>query len=136
MKNCPEWIIAEHAIYCLDGATVPFYDTLGPDVVRFILEHTGLSCVVCSRQELGRLCEAKSSGLQNFTSVILVDGVTAEAEQLANEAGLEIVSLAKVEAVGAQLVGSGEFECKAPDPESVATFCYTSGTTGDPKGAL
>ena len=50
MKNCMEWIIAEQAIFCLGGCTVPFYDTLGPDTVRFILEHTGLSCVVSSRR--------------------------------------------------------------------------------------
>jgi long-chain acyl-CoA synthetase len=47
MKNSLEWILAEQAIYCIGGSTVPFYDTLGPDTVRFILEHTGLSCVVC-----------------------------------------------------------------------------------------
>ena len=57
MRNCPEWILAEQAVYCLGGATVPFYDTLGPDTVRYILEHTGMSCVVCSRKELARLCE-------------------------------------------------------------------------------
>ncbi|KAL7481699.1 hypothetical protein ACHAW6_007374 [Cyclotella cf. meneghiniana] len=137
MKNCPEWLLAEHAIYCLAGSTVPFYDTLGPDVVRFILEHTGLSCVVCSRREMERLCEAKKTGTTpNFRAVILVDGVTAESDEMAKNAGLEVVSLAKVEAVGAQIVGSGEHVHRAPDPQDVATFCYTSGTTGDPKGAL
>jgi long-chain acyl-CoA synthetase len=27
LPNCMEWVIAEHAIYALGGATVPFYDT-------------------------------------------------------------------------------------------------------------
>lgn len=27
LQNCPEWIIAEHAIFSVGGATVPFYDT-------------------------------------------------------------------------------------------------------------
>jgi long-chain acyl-CoA synthetase len=62
--------------------------------------------------------------------------VTAEADEMAKSAGLQVVSSAKVEAVGAQIVGSGEFVAKPPNPEDVATFCYTSGTTGDPKGAL
>jgi long-chain acyl-CoA synthetase len=137
MRNSPEWILAEHAVYCLGGATVPLYDTLGPDVVRFILEHTGLSCVVCTRKELGSLCDAKKTGsVEKFKAVILIDGVTAEADEMAKSAGLQVVSSAKVEAVGAQIVGSGEFVAKPPDPEDVATFCYTSGTTGDPKGAL
>lgn len=136
MKNSPEWLMSEHAIYCLGGATVPLYDTLGPDVVRFILEHTGLSCVVCTRKELGSLCNAKKTGLDKFKNVILTDGVTAEAEEMAKSAGLQVVSLAKVEAIGAQVVGSGDFVANPPDPQDVATFCYTSGTTGNPKGAL
>ena len=136
MKNCPEWLLSEHAIYCLGGATVPLYDTLGPDVVRFILEHTGMSCVVCSRKELNSLCEAKKTGLENFKSVILTDGVTSEAEEMSKSAGLQVTALAKVEAIGAQIVGSEEFVANPPDPEDVATFCYTSGTTGNPKGAL
>mmetsp|Transcript_1600 Transcript_1600/g.2862 ORF Transcript_1600/g.2862 Transcript_1600/m.2862 type:complete len:678 (+) Transcript_1600:91-2124(+) len=137
MKNCMEWIIAEQAAYCLGGATVPFYDTLGPDTVRFILEHTGLSCVVCSRLELGRLCEAKSSGTcPKFHSVILVDGVTQEASAMATKASLKVVAFAKIEAVGAQIVPTDGHKHKPPNPSDIATFCYTSGTTGNPKGAL
>ena len=137
MKNCMEWVLAEHAVYCLGGSTVPFYDTLGPDTVRFILEHTGLSCVVCSRRELERLCEAKLTGTcPKFRSVILVDGVTAEASSLASKAGLKVVSFAKIEALGSQIIPIEGHQHTPPDPNDVATFCYTSGTTGDPKGAL
>lgn len=137
MKNCMEWVLAEHAVYCLGGSTVPFYDTLGPDTVRFILEHTGLSCVVCSRKELGPLCEAKLTGTcPRFHSVVLVDGVTAEASSLAAKAGLRVVSFAKIEALGSQIVPTEGHRHSPPDPSDVATFCYTSGTTGNPKGAL
>eukprot|EP00579_Thalassiosira_antarctica_P001854 CAMPEP_0201869920 /NCGR_PEP_ID=MMETSP0902-20130614/3247_1 /ASSEMBLY_ACC=CAM_ASM_000551 /TAXON_ID=420261 /ORGANISM="Thalassiosira antarctica, Strain CCMP982" /LENGTH=682 /DNA_ID=CAMNT_0048395485 /DNA_START=6 /DNA_END=2054 /DNA_ORIENTATION=- len=137
MKNCMEWVLAEHAVYCLGGSTVPFYDTLGPDTVRFILEHTGLSCVVCSRRELERLCEAKLSGTcPKFHSVILVDGVTAEASSLASNAGLKVVSFAKIEALGSQIIPIEGHQHTPPDSNDVATFCYTSGTTGNPKGAL
>lgn len=126
MRNNPEWLLSEHAVYCLGGSTVPLYDTLGPDVVRFVLEHTGLSCVACTRKELGSLCNAKKTGsVERFKVVILVDGVTAEAEQMAKSVGLDVLSLAKVGAVGAQIVGNGEFIANPPEPEDVATFCYT-----------
>jgi len=137
MKNCMEWIFSEQAVYCLGGVTVPFYDTLGPDTVRFILEHTGLSCVVCSRNELASLCEAKASGTcPNFHSVILIDGVTGEAMNLAKKAELKVVSFAKIEAMGSEVVSTEGHRHTPPDPTDVATFCYTSGTTGNPKGAL
>ena len=137
MRNCPEWILAEQAVYCLGGATVPFYDTLGPDTVRYILEHTGMSCVVCSRKELQRLCEAKKSGTcPAFHSVVLIDGVTSKASSMASDAGLKAVPFAKVEALGSQIVSTEGHDHSPPDAGDVATFCYTSGTTGDPKGAL
>jgi long-chain acyl-CoA synthetase len=137
MKNCMEWVIAEQAIYCLGGTTVPFYDTLGPDTVRFILEHTGLSCVVCSRRELEHLSEAKATGTcPKFHSVILVDGVTPEASALAKKSNLKVVSFAKIEYLGSVIIPNEGHEHTPPDPSDVATFCYTSGTTGNPKGAL
>jgi long-chain acyl-CoA synthetase len=49
MKNCMEWFIAEQAIFCVSGATVPFYDTLGPESVEYILKQTGTKSVVCTR---------------------------------------------------------------------------------------
>eukprot|EP00957_Ditylum_brightwellii_P007533 569670-Ditylum_brightwellii.AAC.1 len=55
---------------------------------------------------------------------------------MAKEAGLDVVSFAKVEAVGAQLVATEGHKHNPPSGHDVATFCYTSGTTGNPKGAL
>jgi len=137
MKNCMEWIIAEHGIYALGGTTVPFYDTLGPETVQFMLTHTDMACVVCTREELKRLVEAKKTGLcPKFRAVILVDGVTPDAADMAQDAELNVLSFAKVEAVGAQLISTEGHKHNPPSGTDVATFCYTSGTTGNPKGAL
>ena len=137
MKNCMEWVLAEHAIYALGGATVPFYDTLGPDTVQFILKQTGCKSLVCTRAELSHVCDAKVSGdCPTLHAVILVDGVTPDAAKKAAGAGLEVLSYAKVEATGAERITKIGHKHNPPSPDDVATFCYTSGTTGDSKGAL
>jgi len=137
MKNCMEWFIAEQAIFCVSGATVPFYDTLGPETAEFILKQTGTRTVVCTRSELGRLCQVKKAGkCPDFAAVILADGVTSESIDMAKEAGLEVMSFAKVEAVGAQRIATKGHKHRPPSGKDIFTFCYTSGTTGDPKGAL
>jgi len=137
LKNCMEWVIAEHAIFCLSGTTVPLYDTLGPTTVEFVMNQTDTPVVVCTRAELSALCEAKQTGnCPRFKYVILVDGVIPSATQIAQEAGLTLLSFAKVEAMGAQIVETQGHKHSPPSGTDVATFCYTSGTTGNPKGAL
>ena len=136
MQNCSQWILAEHAAYCLGAVTVPFYDTLGPDTVQFILTHTNLRTVICTRAQLPSLVEAKNSGAcPCFRNVIVIDGVIPEAAHIAKEAHLNLYSLAKVEATGAHFVSTEGHAHRPPKGSDIATFCYTSGT-GDPKGAL
>ncbi|GKZ00101.1 hypothetical protein MPSEU_000963500 [Mayamaea pseudoterrestris] len=137
MKNCMEWVLSEHAAYTIGGCTAPFYDTLGPETVQFILTQTGLTSVISTRAELASLCAAKQTGLcPNFEYIILVDGVTPQAEAMTKQDGLQVISLAKVEATGAARIAASGHKHSPPKSDDVATFCYTSGTTGDPKGAL
>jgi long-chain acyl-CoA synthetase len=137
-KNCMEFCLAEHAAYTIGGVAVPFYDTLGPETVSFILSQTGLATVLCTRAQLPALCVAKRSGTcPQFTAVILVDGVIPAALAQTRAAGLDVYSYGKVEAVGARRIAmEGRHKHSPPNPQDVAFFCYTSGTTGDPKGAL
>ena len=133
LKNCVEWVVSEHAIFTLGGATVPLYDTLGPTTVEYIVKQTGMTCVICRRSDLDRLIDAN---VQNLKHVILVDGVTPDVMHKAKEAGLTVVSFAKVESIGSQIIASEGFQPHPPSATDLATFCYTSGTTGDPKGAM
>ena len=136
-KNCMEFVLAEHAAYTISGIAVPFYDTLGPDTVEFILKQTSLKTVLCTRAQLDKLCQAKQTGnCPVFQAVILIDGVIPQAADAAQAAGLSLYSFGKVEAVGARHIAMQGFHHRPPNPDDVAFFCYTSGTTGDPKGAL
>lgn len=110
---------------------------MGPDTVQYVLNHTGTKSVVTLRKHLSKLCEAKTSGsCPSFQTVVLVDGVTSDAHKTASSAGLEVLSFAKVEAVGSELINTEGHQHNPPSFEDIATFSYTSGTTGTPKGAL
>jgi long-chain acyl-CoA synthetase len=139
MKNCMEWTLSEHAVYAIGGATVPCYDTLGPESVAFVLNQTNLSACVCTRAEVPKLVQAKQNGgCDEFKHVIIIDGVLPETRKLCESAGLQAVSLAQVESTGAMILSTkkGEHQHTPPAGHDICTFCYTSGTTGNPKGAL
>jgi len=90
---------------------------------------------VCTRQQLKHVCEA-APNCPNFTTALLVDGVTPDAHAMAQHAGVEVLALAKVEAIGAETIATTGHHHSPPSADDIATFSYTSGTTGTPKGAL
>ncbi|CAM9796625.1 unnamed protein product, partial [Phaeothamnion confervicola] len=160
-RNRPEWIIAEQAAFCHGAVTVPMYDTLGPETVEYIAAQCGVAAVVCGgATELARLAEVAASGrCPSLAVAIVMDplpttaaaavtatavaaavggsvGMTAAAAAVAvaaaAAAGLRVLHFSEVEAAGA----AHPRPHRPPASVDAATFCYTSGTTGEPKGAV
>ncbi|EQC27329.1 hypothetical protein SDRG_14853 [Saprolegnia diclina VS20] len=133
MKNRPEWVLSQYAAYHAGAAVVPIYDTLGVTSTEFILNQTGVTTVVCTSAELeGLLAKAKS--VTSLRHIILADVTTIEAYLVVRAGALDVRlwTLAEVEAAGAvSLVPAVPIS-----PSSMALLMYTSGTTGDPKGAM
>ncbi|KAA3455715.1 Long chain acyl-CoA synthetase 7, peroxisomal [Gossypium australe] len=53
--NRPEWIIVDHACSAYSLISVPLYDTLGPDAVKYIINNAELKAVFCVPQTLNPL---------------------------------------------------------------------------------
>lgn len=145
IPNCIEWILSEHAAYTLGAATVPFYDTLGHDIVLYILHHTRLSCVVISSKQTSSIYEAFMNNKDNNNNqvlslkyIIVIDGITSDMIQQIKEVLPNVIlySFAHIEAIGAEYIAtcnttnnnrSQYHYHKPPNPNDIATFCYTSG---------
>eukprot|EP01056_Protomagalhaensia_sp_Gyna25_P001643 Protomagalhaensia_sp_Gyna_25__1642@NODE_184_length_4560_cov_95_754258_g143_i0_p1_GENE_NODE_184_length_4560_cov_95_754258_g143_i0NODE_184_length_4560_cov_95_754258_g143_i0_p1_ORF_typecomplete_len703_score138_50AMPbinding/PF00501_28/4_4e86AMPbinding_C/PF13193_6/0_0011Cas9_C/PF18525_1/0_37_NODE_184_length_4560_cov_95_754258_g143_i021904298 len=150
-KNCVEWFLAEQSCNAFGLTLCPLYDTLGNEAIEHILAETGLACILvafdCLPMLLDVVTEQGSNGPAMKSSVklrhiILIDhsnpedGAQVRAQVKAamdkgRSIGLNVLTWHETVAKG--------IETLPPSPassESVNTLCYTSGTTGLPKGVI
>lgn len=74
--------------------------------------------------------EGKADSVQNLISF---DAVTEDQRKQAQELGLTLYHINEVIDAGEK---AGDVKFEEPTPETIYMFCYTSGTTGDPKAAM
>lgn len=146
-KNRAEWVIAHLANMHQSITTVAFFDTLGPDAQKFVINQTEMTTMIVSKGYVKGLAQLKKedtdSGegkLANLANIVVIETEISSEDRLAvTETGMEIYTLEDVYKKGVEVAGNintliEEGKYKEPDSETCSAFSYTSGTTGDPKG--
>ncbi|XP_055592368.1 long-chain-fatty-acid--CoA ligase 1 isoform X2 [Uranotaenia lowii] len=128
--NRPEWILFEQGCYCYSLVVVPLYDTLGPDACAFIISQTEISVVVVEDDKKVNLILDKAS--KSLRKLVVMKEIRPATHQRAKNLGIELHTFDEVEKLGA----SKNFPEMEPKPSDLCTVCYTSGTTGNPKGVM
>jgi len=131
--NCPEWVALESAMTRSSVVSVPLYDTLGPDAVKFICNHAELVAVACSIATLPMMLEClPECGTVKLIIAYGGRGAGSTPRSLPRVASVRLVSYEECLELGAK----NPVPPTPPAPNSLATICYTSGTTGEPKGVM
>ncbi|XP_033071724.1 long-chain-fatty-acid--CoA ligase 1 isoform X3 [Trachypithecus francoisi] len=133
-QNRPEWVIIEQGCFAYSMVIVPLYDTLGNEAVTYIVNKAELSLVFADKPEKAKLL---LEGVENKLTpslkiIVLMDAYGSELVEQGQKCGVEIISLKAMEDLGR----ANRRKPKPPAPEDLAVICFTSGTTGNPKGAL
>ncbi|XP_043958264.1 long-chain-fatty-acid--CoA ligase 5 [Gambusia affinis] len=133
-QNRPEWIIGEMACYTYSMVAVPLYDTLGPEALVFIINQAGISTVLCDNQKKAEvlLLNHEKGQTPVLKTVALMDSFSPELIERGRKCGVNIVSMEDLEALGKNNLQKPVL----PKPEDLSIVCFTSGTTGNPKGAM
>ena len=129
--NRAEWLITDVACATHALVTVPLYDTLGPDAVRFIIGHANIRAVVASRATVQAVQAAKVH-CPSLQHIILMDDDVVDKQYVSGGGSGFTHTLSGVEALGQSHPAPEQL----PAPADLFSLCYTSGTTGQPKGAI
>ncbi|XP_032861861.1 long-chain-fatty-acid--CoA ligase 6 isoform X3 [Tyto alba] len=133
-QNRPEWIISELACYTYSMVVVPLYDTLGPGAIRYIVNTADISTVICDKPEKARILldHVERRETPGLSSIILMDPFEKELTERGRHCGVRIQTMQEVEDCGRE----SRHVPVPPRPEDLSIVCFTSGTTGNPKGAM
>jgi len=131
--NRPEWVATDLAVAKLGAVLIPVYHTLGADAIRYILNDAGVTHLI-----------VESPGLfANITRILsevppLRDVVTIFGQEHKSRAGKQLLNFEELRKTGAEALKQNPKlgEPHRPAPDDLFTVCYTSGTTGEPKGAM
>jgi long-chain acyl-CoA synthetase len=132
-ENRPEWTMTDFATLCGAGVSVPVYPTLLGWQIEYILNDASTVAVVCSTEEqLNKIVEIRGH-IPCLHHIIVCDPpATLPAGVLTFQ---QVVDSGREEE---EKNGRARFDelMKLAKPADLATLVYTSGTTGNPKGAM
>jgi long-chain acyl-CoA synthetase len=124
MRNCPQWVMYEHAALSLGLVLVPLFADDRPDNVAYIINHAQAKILLFENEEQWRKLYSVIGQLDCVQRFISLKECTEN-------------SVPHFQHLASWLPEQAEVVKEvANDKDALATILYTSGTTGKPKGVM
>ncbi|HEX2296762.1 MAG TPA: long-chain fatty acid--CoA ligase [Actinomycetota bacterium] len=129
--NRPEWHVADIGCLSIGAATAPIYVTNSPEQVAYIVGHSESKvAVVENPDQLQKVLKMRSE-LPALQKVVVIEGYQ-------NDADPDLVMSWDDFLKAGDSIADADFDAARAkvEPQDLATFVYTSGTTGPPKAVM
>ena len=123
MDRVPELYVGFLAVLKMGGIVQPLFSAFGEESLQVRLENAGTAAILTQKKHLAKVRKIRAS-LPALRHTVVVDAGTAALQ--AREASMVMDALPEVPG----------FEVAHTTPDTPSVLHYTSGTTGQPKGAL
>ena len=137
-NNRPEWPVIDLGTTYIGCVHVPMYPTLSQSEMSYIVRGSQARLlVVASKEQLARAI-AEADNCFHLRHIVSLEPV--DRESVKSPDGVRLWDWEEFIQAGREALTKNKNQidrmCKALKATDVASFVYTSGTTGDPKGAM
>lgn len=130
-RNRLEWLVTDISCWMTSATTVSFYESLDAEGIHYVASQTQFSTLFISIEGMNKVIDLKKKGIfPNVKNLVCFDEVSPE---IMAKAGMNVIYFQDLLDLGKKTT---DVTMKESERHNVMTICYTSGTTGFPKGTV